>query len=154
MKYFLWIMALALLFSCSPKVVEVAPAVPKNVYEQVEWETGVSQYLLQAIAITESSENDAVVGDGGKSKGRMQINERYRTYYVEKFGEYNPHDTTDAVRLAAKIILTNYQYFNDLNKAIASYRQGIKGVEKYGVHDWYVKKVLKTMQNLIDKSKI
>jgi len=112
-----------------------------SVYEVAELITGAPANILKAIAITESNENDDAVGDDGISRGRMQLNELYHDERVMKYGEYDPHNSLDSVIIAGFLFMDNLNYFGDIDKAIAAYRQGVSGVKEHGDTEWYVKRV-------------
>jgi len=116
-----------------------------SVYQQVEMIIGVDANILQCIAIAESGESDGIVGDGGISIGRMQINEKWREYRIKKYGEYDPRDAFQAVLLSAKIFKDSLSSLKSIDLAIAAHRQGIKGVIENGPTMWYVDKVKKNM---------
>jgi hypothetical protein len=83
------------------------------------------------------------VGDGGRSHGRFQINETYRDERIKRYGEYDPHDSLQAAIIAGHVLMHNLEVFGDTDMAIAAYRQGVRGVQKYGVQWWYVDRVRK-----------
>jgi len=119
-----------------------------TVYEKAELVTGAPAKLLQAIAITESDEQDTAIGDGGKSRGRMQLNERFRAERVKKYGNYDPNDPEQSVRVAGFIYMENLRILKSQDAAIAAYRQGIRGIRKYGSTSWYVNHVKQHMEEL------
>jgi len=115
--------------------------------------------ILRAHARVESDEMDWAIGDGGRSHGRMQINETFRAERVRAWGEYDPHNCFDAVRIADRIWQENAKAFpsgptrgppetwarqrEDLT--IAAYRQGVAGVLRNGPTMWYVERVTRAM---------
>lgn len=82
------------------------------------------EWILRGIAIVESGENDRAVGDDGISVGRMQINERYHAERAAKWGEYDPRDADDAIRIASCIIQENMTHFGDERLAVNAYNAG------------------------------
>lgn len=152
MKFFVLVLFSLFIWACSIKVQEkplVQQKPAPTAYERAEQRTGVSSFLLHAIAIVESNENDAAIGDDGKSIGRMQLNEAFHKERAKKFGEYNPYDVYDATYIAGMIYRENYNILKDEYKAIAAYRQGVHGVQTRGADSVYVNKVLTTMLQLI-----
>jgi len=120
----------------------------ETVYAMGSIITGIDEHLLRAIAIVESNEKDFAIGDDGKSKGRMQINETWRASNLKKYGYYDPHNPIDAVVIGGFILKENYAYFNDWNLAIAAYRQGKTHVNKYGIKGTYTQKVMSMWEKL------
>lgn len=110
-------------------------------YEWAEAITGAPAMILQAIARTESDERDYVPGDGGISLGRFQINETFRAWRIEKYGDYDPHDPYSAAVIAGRIYVDNLARLGDPTLAIAAHRQGADGVLQNGPTRWYVKRV-------------
>jgi len=112
-----------------------------SIYEIAEEVTGAPANILRAIAIVESNEKDTAIGDDGISKGRMQINELYRKERIQKYGYYDPFNPLDSVILSGYIYMANLRIFKNVDKAIASHRQGRTGVIKNGATMWYVNRV-------------
>jgi len=67
--------------------------------------------ILRAHARAESDEADWAVGDDGISRGRLQINERYHAERAELYGEYDPANCFDALRVASGIWQDNARHF-------------------------------------------
>lgn len=99
------------------------------------------EWILKGIARTESGERDRSIGDDGVSKGRMQINERFRAERVAKWGRYDPFLPLDAVRIASCVFQENLDYFDNEYLAIAAYQKGRRGVVINGPDPRYVKNV-------------
>jgi len=112
-----------------------------TVYEVAEVLTGAPADILKGIACAESDENDAAIGDQGRSRGRFQINEDFRAERVRLYGEYDPHDATEAAILAGKIYMANLARLGNETDAIAAHRQGVNGVKRNGATMWYVERV-------------
>ena len=118
-----------------------------SVYEVAELATGAPSNILKALAIVESNENDRARGDGGKSRGRMQINEKWRKSRVAKYGKYDPHNAQDAAVLTGRMFMDNLRYFDgDIDKAIAAHKMGRDGVLNIGMPWGYVNKVKSLLQ--------
>jgi hypothetical protein len=112
-------------------------------FEYAESITGFSAEILRGIAATESRFKARAVGDGGMSLGMFQLHSRWHESRVEKWGEFEPADPFESAVIAGRIMQENLVAFNgDLRKAIAAYRQGVSGVIKWGVGQWYVDGVL------------
>jgi hypothetical protein len=111
--------------------------------------------ILRGLAMTESDEIDAAVGDDGISEGRFQLNSKYFSYYRWKWGEFDPRDPWDAARITDCLFQANYHELFDvmnivdpsqwddlrMTLAITAHRQGVAGVRKDGPSMWYVNKV-------------
>jgi hypothetical protein len=97
--------------------------------------------ILRAVAMAESDEKDWAIGDGGKSRGRMQINEEFRETRLSAFGYYNPHCPFDSTRIAALILQKHYQAFGNWRLAISAYNQGAGGTRRYGERLAYLTRV-------------
>jgi hypothetical protein len=115
--------------------------------------------ILRAHARVESDEMDWAIGDDGKSRGRMQINESFHAGRAAAFGEYDPHNCFDALRVADGIWHENFVYWSELvpydepdrarvieDLTIASYQRGRDGVRRLGPIWEYVEKVRKEMK--------
>ena len=112
-----------------------------TVYDVAEVLTGAPADILHGIACAESNENDAAIGDQGRSRGRFQINEDFREERVRLYGEYDPHDAGDAAILAGRIYMANLARLGNEIYAIAAHRQGAGGVRRNGATLWYVERV-------------
>jgi hypothetical protein len=114
-----------------------------------------SAAILRAHARVESDEMDWAVGDDGRSRGRMQICETFHEARAAAYGNYDPHNCFDAIRIADRIWQANAHYFEHvsprgdpdvwanrrLDLTISSYCSGIRGTKKNGVNWGYVKRV-------------
>ena len=150
------ILICALVFSATP-FREVPDAIPIDVapkrsmmtpYEWGEAVTGTSAYILKALAIVESDEDDSAIGDDGVSLGRFQINERFREWNVATFGEYDPCDPYSAAVFVGRLYQYNHSRLGTHYRAIAAHRQGAKGVRDNGPSHWYVERVIGNMQDI------
>jgi len=112
-----------------------------SIYELAEALTGAPAGILHGIARAESDEDDAAVGDQGRSRGRFQINEDFRAERVRLYGEYDPHDPGQAAILAGRIYMANLARLGNEADAIAAHRQGVTGVRRNGASMWYVERV-------------
>lgn len=119
----------------------------KTIYEIAEEQTGAPAWILEGIAMAESGGINLAIGDGGKSKGLMQLNESYRKERVQKYGEYDPFDPLESLIISGKLYIDNLKLLGSEDLAIAAHRQGVSGVRKYGPSYWYIKKV-KNILNL------
>jgi hypothetical protein len=112
-------------------------------FDYAESATGFSAEILRGIAATESHFRENAVGDSGRSFGMFQLNSRWHESRVEKWGEFDPVDPFMSSVIAGWIMQENLNAFDgDLRMAIAAYRQGVSGVLKCGVDQWYVDSVL------------
>lgn len=108
--------------------------------------TIVDPGLLRAMAIVESGERDDAVGDDGVSVGRFQLNETFHAERARLYGEYDARDPDEAGRIAARILEDNYRRLGFWALAIASYRQGVTGVQRDGPSAWYIDRVMEAME--------
>jgi hypothetical protein len=131
-----------------------APA-PRTIYDGY----ATLAAILRAHARAESDEMDWAIGDQGRSHGRMQLNETYHAERAAKWGEYDPHKATDAIRIADRIWQENYEALGHVpyygppetwqrqreDLTIAAYRQGLAGVLANGATRWYIERVRRRM---------
>jgi hypothetical protein len=116
---------------------------PMDCFDYAESVTGFSAEILRGIAATESHFRVKAVGDGGMSLGMFQLHSRWYESRVEKWGDFDPTDPFESAVVAGRIMQENLNALNgDLTMAIAAYRQGVSGVLKQGVIQWYVDEVL------------
>jgi len=138
-------MALAVIIPIAAAVVPLAPGKSSGArnrdtlglyegYATPEW-------ILKGIARTESGERDRAIGDDGISLGRMQLNSRFAVERYWKYGDFNPFDAEDAVRITSCIYQENLKKLGDPYAAIAAHRLGVTGVREHGYGDWYVMRV-------------
>jgi soluble lytic murein transglycosylase-like protein len=116
---------------------------PLDCFEYAESVTGFSAEILRGIAATESRFKAKAVGDDGMSFGMFQLHSRWYESRAEKWGEFDLTDPFESAVIAGRIMQENLIALNgDLRMAIAAYRQGVSGVLKRGVTQWYVDDVL------------
>jgi hypothetical protein len=114
-----------------------------DIFVEAERITSCPAEVLRGIAGVESHFTVTALGDNGQSLGMFQLHSRWHDYRVEKYGEFDPFDPADAAVIAGYIIQENLKSFNgDLRLAIAAYKQGVTGVNRNGVIEWYVDEVL------------
>jgi hypothetical protein len=124
-----------------PESVVIEP--PVDCFEYAESVTGFSAEILRGIAATESHFRVKAIGDDGMSFGMFQLHSRWYESRVEKWGEFDPADPFESAVVAGRIMQENLIAFNgDLRRAIAAYKQGITGVNRNGVTEWYVDAIL------------
>ena len=113
-----------------------------NVFDLVEKLTCTDHRILAGYAATEGHWCLTAVGDDGISRGLMQINETYRKDREQLCGyKYDPFDLFDSVYLCGLIVQQNKAALPITAEWITAYCRGVDGVKKYGVIDWYVKRV-------------
>jgi hypothetical protein len=135
--------------------VEIQDTVPRpdpvprqDIFVEAERITGCPAEILRGLAGTESYFIVDAVGDDGLSHGMFQLHSRWHASRVEKYGEFDPFNPSDAAIIAGYIIQENLRVFNgDLRLAVAAYKQGATGVTSNGVIDWYVDEVLSWRNN-------
>jgi hypothetical protein len=143
--------AARLLLACEYAPEPVAPSPPKRTlydgYATPAW-------ILRAHARAESDETDWAIGDDGRSRGRMQINEDYHAERAAAWGEYDPHNVYDALRIADRVWQENARHFAEawrgdpdtwaarrFELTVAAYRQGWRGASR-GATYWYFERVM------------
>lgn len=132
---------LMLLLASSARPIPEEPPV-LSLYEVCVAGTIVPADLLRAIASAESDERDDAVGDGGLSRSRFQLYEKYHAYRAARYGEYDVNDPAQAGRIAALYIQETMRAFpGDEAMQITAYRWGIAGARRHGVDEWYVARV-------------
>ena len=116
---------------------------PRNltVFTLAELVTGAPAGILHGIAMVESGNSDSAIGDDGISIGRFQINERYHSMRARAWGEYDPHNPSEAAIIAGHIFMDNLKQLGSIDLALCAYRQGIGGVLKNGPGMWYAERV-------------
>jgi hypothetical protein len=130
-----------------------APAVPapaRTLYDGY----ATPAWILRAHARAESDEEDWAIGDDGISWGRMQINERYHAERAALYGEYDPANCFDALRVASGIWQANARHFTEawrgdpdtwaarrFELTVCAYRQGWRGASR-GATYWYFERVM------------
>jgi hypothetical protein len=137
-------LALMVLLGSSARVQAVPEPEPiVTIYDHAVMGTIVPASLLRAIAIVESGECDAAVGDGGQSLGRFQLYEKYHASRAADWGEYDPRDPMQAGYIAARYLEACLLAFpGDMVRAVCAYRQGIHGVKRDGPTAWYYERVM------------
>ena len=98
-------------------------------------------WILRGIAIAESGERDNAIGDDGISRGRMQLNRHYDAERRAKWGAFDPFSPHDAIRIADCILMANLRALGSWDLAIVGYRQGVAGVRRNGLCEWYVRRI-------------
>ena len=124
----------------------IRPPPASGLYDLAVRGTCVPAELLRAIAMAESDEIDEAIGDDGRSRGRMQINEDFRAARIELIGgSYDPHNPYDSTRLAALILDEHFREFGDWPRAVSAYNQGAAATRRRGVRPEYLRRVEKKM---------
>jgi hypothetical protein len=114
-----------------------------DVFAEAEKITGCPAEILRGIAGTESHFTITAVGDNGQSHGMFQLHNRWHTYRVAKYGNFDPFDPAEAAIIAGFVIQENLRSFDgNLRLAIAAYKQGVTGVRRNGVIEEYVDEVI------------
>jgi hypothetical protein len=127
-----------------------APAPARTLYDGY----ATPAWILRAHACAESDEMDWAVGDDGISRGRMQLNERYHAERATAWGEYDPANCFDALRVADGIWQANARHFAEAHRGdpdtwaarrfeltVCAYRQGWRGASR-GATYWYFERVM------------
>ncbi len=134
---------LALLLLCGSSIYSAPPPQAQRRAASVSIYDGYKTpaAILRGIARAESDEIDSAIGDDGISIGRMQLNERFHAPRAAAWGEYDPRNPFDAIRIADHILQVNFRALGSWNLAIAAYRQGVDGVRRNGPARWYIERV-------------
>lgn len=92
--------------------------------------------ILWGVAFAESSFDPLAISRDGFDCGLFQL----RAHYNIERGVANAFDPVEATRHAEKILAQGIAELG-LDGGIASYRQGIRGVRRFGIERWYVDRV-------------
>lgn len=87
--------------------------------------------IVFAIIEKESNYNEQAIGDGGRSFGLMQIQERWHTDRMDKLGVTNLLDPYQNVIVGVDYLAELLYYYGDLDMALVAYNAGYGGAEKY-----------------------
>lgn len=94
--------------------------------------------ILWGVAAAESSLQHDAISPDGRDRGIFQLR---RDYDAER-GVVDPFDPVESTRHASRILAENFAQLKTWRRAIAAYRQGVRGVRENGVDQWYVDRVL------------
>ena len=117
--------------------------------------SNVDETLVYALIKQESNFRVKALGDNGKSKGLMQIQEMWHKERMEKLGVDSLMTAKGNIRVGIDILSEKIDKYDDLGKALTAYNAGDGGAYKYyfskGVYaNDYAKKIIKNK----DKFKI
>jgi soluble lytic murein transglycosylase-like protein len=103
-------------------------------YDGIIWEasteTGVPPWILVRLLLSESDLDPSATGkpnaDGSMDKGIAQLNDRYMTYYADKYskGSLDPYDPRQAIPVAARYLSDLYMLFGCWACAVEAYKHG------------------------------
>ena len=115
----------------------------------------VDETLVYALIKQESNFRVEALGDNGKSKGLMQIQEIWHKERMKKLGVDSLMTAKGNIRVGIDILSEKIDKYNDLGKALTAYNAGDGGAYKYyfskGIYaNDYAKKIIKNK----DKFKI
>ena len=115
----------------------------------------VDETLVYALIKQESNFRVKALGDNGKSKGLMQIQEMWHKERMEKLGVDSLMTAKGNIRVGIDILSEKIDKYDDLGKALTAYNAGDGGAYKYyfskGIYaNDYAKKIIKNK----DKFKI
>ena len=102
---------------------------------------GVPPEILLGVAMAESSMRPDAVSADGLDRGMFQLRSIYDAERAEKWGAFDAFDPLSSARIAALILREDYSRLGSWDLAIASYRQGVRGVRRRGPDRWYVDRV-------------
>lgn len=91
---------------------------------------GVPYSLIMSMAMTESEFNPAAKGDGGKSKGLLQIQTRFYPEEVAATSLTDIFDPLQNAALATEIIARRLEWYGDTHKALMAYNMGDPSAKK------------------------
>ena len=115
----------------------------------------VDETLVYALIKQESNFRVKALGDNGRSKGLMQIQEIWHKERMKKLGVDSLMTAKGNIRVGVDILSEKIDKYNDLGKALTAYNAGDGGAYKYyfskGIYaNDYAKKIIKNK----DKFKI
>ena len=115
----------------------------------------VDETLVYALIKQESNFRVKALGDNGKSKGLMQIQEMWHKKRMKKLGVDSLMTAKGNIRVGIDILSEKIDKYDDLGKALTAYNAGDAGAYKYyfskGIYaNDYAKKIIKNK----DKFKI
>ena len=87
-------------------------------------EKGISFELVMAIIMQESSFRPKVTGDGGYSKGLMQIQERYHSDTMKELGVTDLYDPIGNVDVGVEILRGYFEELDDVYHVLMRYNGG------------------------------
>ena len=108
----------------------------------------VDETLVYALIKQESNFRVEALGDNGKSKGLMQIQEIWHKERMKKLGVDSLMTAKGNIRVGIDILSEKIDKYNDLGKALTAYNAGDGGAYKYyfskGIYaNDYAKKIIK-----------
>lgn len=115
----------------------------------------VDETLVYALIKQESNFRIKALGDSGRSKGLMQVQERWHKERMKKLGVDSLMTAKGNIRVGIDILSEKIDKYDDLGKALTAYNAGDGGAYKYyfskGIYaNDYAKKIIKNK----DKFKI
>lgn len=115
----------------------------------------VDETLVYALIKQESNFRVKALGDSGRSKGLMQVQERWHKERMKKLGVDSLMTAKGNIRVGIDILSEKIDKYDDLGKALTAYNAGDGGAYKYyfskGIYaNDYAKKIIKNK----DKFKI
>ena len=87
-------------------------------------ENHISFEFVMAVIAQESSYRPNVTGDGGKSKGLMQIQERYHGDVMEMLGVADLYDPIGNVKVGVYILCKHFEECDDVYYVLMKYNGG------------------------------
>ena len=108
----------------------------------------VDETLVYALIKQESNFRVKALGDNGKSKGLMQIQEMWHKKRMKKLGVDSLMTAKGNIRVGIDILSEKIDKYNDLGKSLTAYNAGDGGAYKYyfskGIYaNDYAKKIIK-----------
>ena len=108
----------------------------------------VDETLVYALIKQESNFRVKALGDNGKSKGLMQIQEMWHKKRMKKLGVDSLMTAKGNIRVGIDILSEKIDKYDDLGKALTAYNAGDGGAYKYyfskGIYaNDYAKKIIK-----------
>lgn len=112
----------------------------------------VDETLVYAVIKKESSFNPKALGDGGASKGLMQIQQKWHGKRMDKLNVTSLMNAKGNIKVGVDILSEKIEKYDDLGMALTAYNAGDGGAYKYyfskGVYaNGYAKTVLKYKDN-------
>lgn len=89
-------------------------------------ENGISFEFVMAVIAQESSYRANVTGDGGYSKGLMQIQERYHGDLMEELGVTDLYDPLQNVKVGVALLRSYFEEREDVYHVLMKYNGGAR----------------------------
>ena len=93
-------------------------------------ERGLDFYIVLAQIETESGYRSYAKGDSGRSKGYMQVQERWNRQRMQDEGVTDLYNPTENIKVGTNYLAEVYKKYGDWNKALMCYNMGENKAEE------------------------